>query len=134
MDILDPFPPAPSQVKFLLVVDDYFTKWIEAKPITTITAQQLKKFYRKKIMCRFGIPATIVTDNGTQFASQVVVDLYNTWNIYQVFTSVEHPQTNGHAEEANKVIPNGLNRQLDEAKENWAEELPLVLWSYHTAP
>jgi len=41
MDILDPFSPGKGQVKFLIVAVDYYTKWIEAKPLTTITAQQV---------------------------------------------------------------------------------------------
>ncbi|RDY11323.1 hypothetical protein CR513_04034, partial [Mucuna pruriens] len=52
--------------------------------------------------------------------------------IKQIFTSVEHPQTNRQAEAANKVILMGLRRRLEEAKDRWAEELPQVLWSYHT--
>ena len=42
MDILGPFSPDKGQVKFLIVVVDYFTKWIEAKPLTTITTQQVQ--------------------------------------------------------------------------------------------
>ncbi|XP_057444380.1 uncharacterized protein LOC130736583 [Lotus japonicus] len=48
------------------------------------------------------------------------------------FASVEHPQTNGQAESANKVILNGLRKNLDEAKGLWAEELPDILWAYNT--
>ncbi|RDX84073.1 Retrovirus-related Pol polyprotein from transposon 17.6, partial [Mucuna pruriens] len=50
------------------------------------------------------------------------------------FTSVEHPQANGQAEATNRVILRGLRRRLEEAKGRWAEELPQVLWSYHTTP
>jgi len=42
MDILGPFSPGNGQVKFLIVAVDYFIKWIEAKPLTTITAQQVQ--------------------------------------------------------------------------------------------
>ncbi|RDX87797.1 Gypsy retrotransposon integrase-like protein 1, partial [Mucuna pruriens] len=45
VDILGPFPPAPRQVKYLIVAVDYFTKWIKAKPITTILVEQIKRFY-----------------------------------------------------------------------------------------
>ena len=54
--------------------------------------------------------------------------------IKQQFTSVEHPQANGQAEAANKVILAGLKRRLQEAKGAWAEELPQVLWAYRTTP
>ncbi|RDX76889.1 hypothetical protein CR513_43073, partial [Mucuna pruriens] len=55
-------------------------------------------------------------------------------SIKQRFTLVEHPQTNGQAKATNKVILRGLRRRLEEAKGRWDEELPQVLWSYHTTP
>ncbi|RDX99673.1 Tf2-6, partial [Mucuna pruriens] len=105
---------------------DYFTKWVEAEPTAIITTERIKRFYWKRIICRFGLPVEIVSDNSTQFASK--------GTIKQSFTSVEHPQSNGQAEAANKVILRELCRRLEEAKGRWAEELPQVLWSYHTAP
>jgi len=64
MDIVGPFPPGKGQCKFLLVGVDYFTKWIEAEPLATISAAKVKGFVWKNIICRFGIPHTIVSDNG----------------------------------------------------------------------
>ena len=65
MDILGPFRPAQGQCKWLIVVVDYFTKWIEAEPLATITSARVMKFFRHNIISRFGIPAEVVTDNGT---------------------------------------------------------------------
>ena len=56
MDILRPFTPGKGQVKFLIVAVDYFTKWIEAKPLTTITTQQVQQFVWKDVICRYGVP------------------------------------------------------------------------------
>nr|KYP70058.1 Gypsy retrotransposon integrase-like protein 1 [Cajanus cajan] len=70
MDILGPFPPAKGQLKFLLVAIDYFTKWIEACPLAKITTENVRKFTWKNIVCRFGIPHTIITDNGRQFIAE----------------------------------------------------------------
>ncbi|RDX61576.1 pol, partial [Mucuna pruriens] len=134
VDILGPFPLAPRQIKFLIVTVDYFTKWIEAEPVVVISSERIKKFLWKKIVCRFGLPAIIVSDNGTQFASKITAEFCHGLGIKQVFTSVEHPQTNGQAEAANRVILRGLRRRLEEAKGWWVEELPQVLWSYHTTP
>ncbi|XP_057444390.1 uncharacterized protein LOC130736594 [Lotus japonicus] len=75
VDILGPFTPAGAQVKFVLVAVDYFTKWIEAESMAKITAEKVKMFYWTKIICRFGVPATVVFDNGTQFTSKKVRDL-----------------------------------------------------------
>ncbi|RDX84093.1 Tf2-9, partial [Mucuna pruriens] len=134
IDILGPFPLALGQLKFLMVAVDYFTKWVEVEPMATITTERVKRFIWKKIVCRFGLPAEIVLDNGTQFASSTTAKFYQELHIRQSFTSVEHPQANGQAEAANRVILRGLRRRLEEAKGRWAEELPQVLWSYHTTP
>ncbi|GJU25486.1 reverse transcriptase domain-containing protein [Tanacetum coccineum] len=77
IDIAGPFPEGPGKVKFLIVAVDYFTKWIEAKPVATITGNQVKKFVWDNIVCRFGLPGEIVSDNGKQFR--------------QCFASVKHP-------------------------------------------
>lgn len=67
MAIVDPFPQAPSQKKFLLVAVDYFTKWIEAEPLAKITVAQVQGFIWKSIVCQFGISHTMIIDNGRQF-------------------------------------------------------------------
>jgi len=118
-----PFPLAPGQLKFLIVGVDYFTKWIEAEAISRITADRVKKFYWKKIICRFGLPKYFVTDNGTQFASTSVVDFCTQLGIQTKFVSVIHPQANGQAEAANKVILNDIKKKLEAAKGLWAEQL-----------
>ncbi|GJZ18885.1 reverse transcriptase domain-containing protein [Tanacetum coccineum] len=64
IDIAGPFPEGPSKVKFLIVAMDYFTKWIEANPVATITGNQIKKFVFNKIVYRFGLPGEIISDNG----------------------------------------------------------------------
>jgi hypothetical protein len=64
MDILAPFHKATGQLKYLVVAVDYFTKWVEAEPLATITSARVEVFTFKTIICRFGIPAEIVTNNG----------------------------------------------------------------------
>ena len=84
-----------GQVKFLIVAVDYFTKWIEAKPLTTIMAQQIQQFVWKDIICRYGVPHTIITDNGRQFIDKELAKFYIGLGIKHITSSVEHPQTNG---------------------------------------
>ncbi|GJY67603.1 reverse transcriptase domain-containing protein [Tanacetum coccineum] len=67
IDIAGPFPEGPGNVKFLMVALDYFTKWIEAKAVSTITGNQVKKFVWENKVCRFGLPGEIVLDNSKQF-------------------------------------------------------------------
>nr|GFD20266.1 reverse transcriptase domain-containing protein [Tanacetum cinerariifolium] len=63
IDIAGPFPEGPGKVKSLIVAMDYFTKWIEAKAVATITGGQVNKFVWDNIVCRFGIPGEIISDN-----------------------------------------------------------------------
>ena len=64
MDIIGSFAPGKGQCKFLLVRINYFTKCIEVEPLTAITAQNVQSFVWKNIVCRFGLPHVIITDNG----------------------------------------------------------------------
>nr|GEY09465.1 reverse transcriptase domain-containing protein [Tanacetum cinerariifolium] len=74
IDIAGPFSKGPRKVKFLIVAMDYFTKWIEANAVATITGGQVKKFVWDNIVCRFGIPGAIISDNGKQFSDNPFKD------------------------------------------------------------
>jgi len=115
---------APRQLKFLIVGIDYFTKWVKAKAVSRITAVRIKKFYWKKIICRFGLPKYFITDNGTQFASSKVVDFCTQLGVQTKCVSIVHPQPNKQDEAANKVILNDIKKKkLEAAKGLWAEKL-----------
>ncbi|GAU40790.1 hypothetical protein TSUD_348870 [Trifolium subterraneum] len=83
---------------------------------------------------KFGLPKYIVSDNGTQFTSERVVEYCRGKGIRNTFISVEHPQANGQAESTNKVILRALKRRISSKQESWVEHLPAILWSYHTTP
>jgi len=121
-------------MKYLIVAIEYFTKWIEAELVAQITAHKVQHFVWKNIVCRFGVPRRLISDNGTQFASQQLGKLCTEVGIKQVFASVEHPQTNGQVESANRVLLRGLKRILEKAKGVRAKEVPRIVWAYHTTP
>jgi transposase InsO family protein len=112
VDILGHFPISSGQAKWIIVAIDFFTKWVEAEPLSSISAEQVKKFYWRRIICRFGLPKYIVSDNGTQFASEKVVQFCKEKGIHNTFILVEHLQANGQAESANKLILRGIKRRL----------------------
>nr|KYP35068.1 Transposon Ty3-I Gag-Pol polyprotein [Cajanus cajan] len=80
-----------SNSKFLLVGIDYFTKWIEAEPLAKITAANVQKFTWKKIICRYGLPQAITTDNGKQFIDKNFEQFLKQLGINHKVSSVEHP-------------------------------------------
>ncbi|XP_029153203.1 uncharacterized protein [Arachis hypogaea] len=84
------------------------------------------------MITRFAIPEVVISDNGTQFTDKKFVEFLAGLSIKQKFSSVEHPQTNGQVEAANKVILLGLKKWLEKKKGAWANELASVLWSYCT--
>ncbi|GJS53952.1 reverse transcriptase domain-containing protein [Tanacetum coccineum] len=132
IDITGPFPEGPGKVKFLIVAMDYFTKWIEAKAVATISGGQVKKFVWDNIVCRFGLPREIVSDNGKQFSDNPLKDWYGKLNITHRFASIKHSQSNGLVERANRSLGEGIKARLGEGNKNWIEELPYVLWAHRT--
>ena len=67
LDIIGPFPIAIRQLKFLVVDIDYFTKWVEAETLATITEKNMRSFAWRNIVCRCGIHRVLVSDNKKQF-------------------------------------------------------------------
>nr|GFA90341.1 reverse transcriptase domain-containing protein [Tanacetum cinerariifolium] len=132
IDIAGPFPEGPGKVKFQIVAMDYFTKWIEAKAVATITGEQVKKFVWDNIVSCFGIPGEIISDNGKLFTDNPFKGWCDKLNITQHFTSVKHPQSNVLAERANKSLGEGIKARLEEGNKNWVEELPHILWAHRT--
>ncbi|XP_076944301.1 uncharacterized protein LOC143614882 [Bidens hawaiensis] len=119
IDIMGPFPEAPGRVKFLLMAIDYFTKWVESKPLAHIPAAYVKKFLWEYIICRFGLPQTL------EWLSEL--------HISQVFTSLAYPQANGQVERANRSIKEGIKARLGTKRTGWVDELPHVLWAHRTS-
>ena len=137
LDILGPFPRAVGGFEYLYVAIDKFTKWPEVEPVRKVTAQSAVKFFRS-IVCRFGIPNRIITDNGTQFTSRTFMQYVQDLGAKVCFASVAHPRSNGQAERANAEVLRGLKTRtfdrLHKCGRNWIEELPVVLWSIRTTP
>uniref|UniRef100_A0A2N9I3H5 Uncharacterized protein n=1 Tax=Fagus sylvatica TaxID=28930 RepID=A0A2N9I3H5_FAGSY len=132
LDIVGPLPQAPGNKKFLITTTDYFTKWIEAEPLSNIRDVDTKRFFWKNVITRFGIPWAAISDNGTQFESRLFKGFCSDLGIKNFFSSPGYPQSNRQAEASNKIILNGIKRKLEEAKGKWVEELPSVLWTHRT--
>ena len=92
---MGPLPQGKKQVKFLLVANDYFTKWVEGEALPTITEAKIQNFVWRNMVCRFGIPKTIISDNRCQFDSQDFRSFCSGLGIKNQFSSPGHPQANG---------------------------------------
>ena len=134
LDIVNPFPKTAGNKRYLMVGTDYFTKWVEAEPLANIRDVDAKKFIWRNIITRFGIPRTLISDNGLQFDSKTFRKYCCDFGITNQYSTSAYPQGNGQAEAVNKVIVNGIKKRLDDAKGRWVEELLHVLWTYRTTP
>ena len=92
---MGPIPTKVRQLKFLVVGIDYFTKWVEAEALATITERNIRSFVWRNIICRFGIPRVLVSDNGKQFNNSTFRDFYSELDIKNHYSSPAHPQGNG---------------------------------------
>ena len=102
-----PLRTGASGFTHLLVAVDKFTKWIEAKPIKKLDSHTAIKFM-KKIVFRYGVPHSIITDNGSNFDSEEFKAFCATQGTRLDYASMAHPQSNGQAERANGLILQGL--------------------------
>ena len=127
LDILGPLPIGKGQCKFIIVAVDYFTKWAEAEPLATITEQKIRNFVWRAIVCRFGIPRALVSDNGKQFDNSKFRDFYAELGIKNYYSSPTHPQSNGQAEVTIRTLKAALKTKLEDLKGKWVEYLPEVL-------
>ncbi|KAL5550392.1 hypothetical protein UlMin_000568 [Ulmus minor] len=112
IDLIGPLPLGKYRMKFAVVAIDYYTKWVEAEPLSEITEARTTSFVWKNIVCRFGISQSLVSDNGTQFDSAGLKKLCSELGIKKHFSSVAHPQSNGQVEAVNKTIKRNLERKL----------------------
>ena len=132
LDIMGPFPTAVRQLKFLVVGIDYFTKWVEAEALATITEKNVLSFVWRCIICRFGIPRVLISDNGRQFDNESFWDFCSQLGIKNHYSSPAHLQANGEVEVTNRSLLKIIKTRLEGAKGIWPEELPSILWAYRT--
>ena len=133
-DIIGPLHKSTRGVQYLLVLTDYFSKWIEVEAYVNINDSAVKTFIRKNILCRHGVPYEIVTDNRAQFISHEFEAFCSDWGIKVSYSTRRYPQENGQAEAANKTILSNVKKRLNHLKGGWYDELKPVLWAYRTNP
>jgi ribonuclease HI len=133
LDLLGPLPPAQGNLRYVVVAVEYFSKWIEAKPLATITSTTIQKFFWQNIVCRFGVPKAITVDNGTQFDSEAFREFCDQIGTKIHFASVRHPESNGLVERANGIIMTGIMKLIfNQPRGKWPDQLIKVVWSHNT--
>jgi hypothetical protein len=129
---MGPLPIGRRQLKFLVVGINYFTKWVEAEPLATITEKNVKGFVWNAIICRFGILRAFISNNGQQFDNSLFREFYEELGIHNHYSSLGHPQANGQVEVTNRSLLKMIKTRLEGAKGLWPEELLNIRWAYRT--
>lgn len=126
--MIGPYPTARGSLRFAFVAIEYFSWWVEAEPVAKITSAAAQRFIWRTIVCRYGVPRNIVTDNGSQFNSLAFRAFCENLGIVICFASVGHPEANGAVERANGNLLEGLKKRLvGLPKGVWPEELQKAL-------
>jgi len=110
---------------------DYFTKWVEAKPLRITTSQEGTNFL-VEVFSRHGIPELIITNNGVQFTADYTKIFLDLYDVYVHFVSTYHPESNGLVENRNREIGKQL-RNFSNDNKHWDILLPLALWALRTS-
>ena len=132
-DIMGPLPASSKGYKYILVVTDLFTKWVEAFPLRSTESTTLATVLVDEIACRYGVPRSIHSDQGANLTSAVIQHLCLLLGMQRTQTSAYHPQGNGQVERFNRTLEAMLAKVVQANQRDWDAHLPKVLFAYRTA-
>ena len=122
---------ASNEHEFILVAINYFTKWAEAASFSIVKAKHVARFIESNIICRYGVPHKIISDNNMHFEDEVERILQK-YGVKHHKSSLYQPQTNEAIESANKNVKVILEKTTERYRD-WADKLPFALWGYRTS-
>jgi hypothetical protein len=131
LDTAGPLPETRSGNKYILVAIDHYSKWCEAKAVVDHGAKTTTRFLEDDIICRYGVPKFILTDNGGEWAAEFDV-MCRDYVIQHQRTAPQWPQCNGMAERMIKTIKHGITvlATTPANTDCWDEQLAKVLFGY----
>nr|GEU86772.1 reverse transcriptase domain-containing protein [Tanacetum cinerariifolium] len=131
IDFIGPFPSSRGN-KYILVVVDYLSKWVEAKALPTNDARVVVKNL-KSLFARFGTPHAIISDRGTHFCDDQFEKVMLKYGVTHRLSTAYHPQTSGQVEVSNRGMKRILERTVGENRASWSDKLDDALWAFRTA-
>ena len=133
MNVIGPITPkALNRHRFIFVVIDYFTKWVETASYTSVTRSVVSKFIRKEVICRFGLPKRIISDNVSNLNNRIMEEVCAQFKIQHHNSVPYRSKMNGEVEVTNKNLKKIIEKTTDTYKD-WHEKLPFALHAYRTA-
>ena len=133
MDIIGPIrPPTKHGNSYILVVEDYFSKFVEAYPLQDHTAQTVADVFVTEWVVRYGVAKELHTDQGAEFDSNLFKEIMRLLDIKKTRTAPYRPQSDGTVERVNRTLKAMLSAYVCHDYDNWDEYLPYVLLSYRS--
>jgi len=132
MDLQGPLNITPLGNQYILVIQDIFTKFVVATPLIDASADAVSRIFLAFWVGPFGVPARLLTDNGSNFTSDLMADLFIVLRIQKIWTSPYHPQTDGSVERFNRTLNNMVSHFVNDRQDNWDSVLPLLALAYNS--
>ena len=132
MDFIGPIDPLSNGKSYILVCTDYLTKWVEVRAMNNARDEKVAKFLYEQIFKWYGVPRELVTDQGAQFTSNLIITVMKEYSIRHRKSSPYHPQANGQAEVTNREIDAILTKIVQLHKKDWSSRLNEAAWAYRT--
>lgn len=132
IDYCGPFKLTPRGNKYVLVITDYFTRHVTAISLPNCTADITALTLFNEYFCKFGIPTTILSDQGSHFCNHLMKNLQHLIGYHHIYSSTYHPQTNGVTERFNATFVPQIAKLQDINHNNWDDFLPAVVFAYNT--
>ncbi|XP_028124108.1 uncharacterized protein K02A2.6-like [Camellia sinensis] len=132
-DLIGPISTPSKGYQWILAATELSIKWVEEIPLKKATGPVVSNFIKENIICRFGVPNTILSDNGTPFINKYVKNLLETYQVKHHKSTPYYPKKNGQAEATNKTLIRILSKIMDEFGGTLSEQLIVALWAYRTS-
>ena len=116
----------------MVVFMDYFTKWVEAYVVPDQQAQTIVRLLVENIVCRHGVPQELLSDRGSNFLSELMLEVCSILGIKKLNTSSYHPQTDGLVEKFNCTLINMISKHTDTGALEWDQQIQLLLFAYRS--
>jgi transposase InsO family protein len=133
IDLTGPLPKTRQGNLYILVVIDYFTKWVELFPLPNTKAKTIAQLFLDEVICRFGFPVRLISDNGVQFVSSIFTNVCQSLGIQHQRTPLYHPQAN-LCERVNRTLKPLLAALAHHDHKSWDLKLPQIAFALRTAP
>ncbi len=132
LDIFGPLVKMPRRSIYLLVIIDYFTRWVEAYELPDQQAATIAEPLVHQFISRFGCPLEIHTDQGRNFESQLLAEMCRVLNVRKTRITPYHPSSNRLVERFNKTMARMIKSFIEANPTNWDLYVPLLTAAYRS--